>query len=114
MILRQDRPTLASVSGICLFLDGINWIATSSFCWNQSDGDNGLPPPLVPRGCCLHRSEVTPALYFPGNQDPHKSLQPTTAPEGSEINHGIHRSTRKRESESTSPFRVLPEGNSRP
>ena len=28
--------------------------------------------------------------------------------EGSEINHGIHRNTRKRESESTSPFRVLP------
>ena len=27
--------------------------------------------------------------------------------EGSEINHGIHRNTRKRESKSTSPFRVL-------
>ena len=35
------------------------------------------------------------------------------APGGSEINHGIHRNTRKRESESTSPFRVLPGGNSR-
>jgi len=34
--------------------------------------------------------------------------QPIAAPEGSEINHGIHRNTRKRESESTSPFRVLP------
>src|SRR5208283_4791457 len=72
MILRQDRPTLASVSGICLFLDGINWIATTSFCRNQPDGDNGMPPPLAPRGCCSHRSEVTPALYYPGNQDPHK------------------------------------------
>ena len=40
--------------------------------------------------------------------------QPIAAPEGSEINHGIHRNTRKRESESTSPFRVLPGGNSRP
>src|SRR5271157_3596726 len=37
--------------------------------------------------------------------------QPIAAPEGSEINHGIHRNTRKRESESTSPFRVLPGGN---
>ena len=52
--------------------------------------------------------------YYPGNQDPHKSLQPIAAPEGSEINHGIHRNTRKRESESTSPFRLLPGGNSRP
>ncbi|MGA7501391.1 MAG: hypothetical protein WBX00_32055 [Isosphaeraceae bacterium] len=34
--------------------------------------------------------------------------QPIAAPEESEINHGIHRNTRKRESESTSPFRVLP------
>ena len=34
--------------------------------------------------------------------------QPIAAPEGSEINHGIHRNTRKRESESTSTFRVLP------
>jgi len=34
--------------------------------------------------------------------------QPIAAPEGSEIDHGIHRNTRKRESESTSPFRVLP------
>ena len=34
--------------------------------------------------------------------------QPIEAPEGSEINHGIHRNTRKRESESTSPCRVLP------
>ena len=40
--------------------------------------------------------------------------QPIAAPEGSEINHGIHRNTRKRESESTPPFRVLPGGNSRP
>src|SRR5208283_2875688 len=40
--------------------------------------------------------------------------QPIAAPEGSESNHGIHRNTRKRESESTSPFRVLPGGNSRP
>ncbi len=40
--------------------------------------------------------------------------QPIAAPGGSEINHGIHRNTRKRASESTSPFRVLPEGNSRP
>ena len=40
--------------------------------------------------------------------------QPIEAPEGSEINHGIHRNTRKRESESTSPCRVLPGGNSRP
>src|SRR5208282_5646389 len=40
--------------------------------------------------------------------------QPIAAPEGSEINHGIHRNTRKRESESTSPLRVLPGGNSRP
>ena len=40
--------------------------------------------------------------------------QPIAAPEGSGINHGIHRNTRKRESESTSPFRVLPGGNSRP
>ena len=49
-----------------------------------------------------------PGSLYSGNQDPHKSLQPTAAPEGSEINHGIHRNTRKRESESTSPFRVLP------
>ena len=40
--------------------------------------------------------------------------QPIAAPRGSEINHGIHRNTRKRESESTSPFRVLPGGNSCP
>ena len=40
--------------------------------------------------------------------------QSIAAPEGSEINHGIHRNTRKRESESTSPFRALPGGNSRP
>ena len=40
--------------------------------------------------------------------------QPIAAPEGSEINHGIHRDARKREPESTSPFRVLPGGNSRP
>ena len=40
--------------------------------------------------------------------------QPMAPPEGSEIDHGIHRNTRKRESESTSPFRVLPGGNSRP
>ena len=40
--------------------------------------------------------------------------QPIAAPEGSEINHGIHRNPRKRESETTSPFRVLPGGNSRP
>ena len=40
--------------------------------------------------------------------------QPIAAPEGSEINHGIHRDTRKRESESISPFRVLLGGNSRP
>src|SRR5271166_4052300 len=61
-------------------------------------------------------------MYYPGNnQDPHKSSQPIrsskqpiAAPRGSEINHGIHRNTRKRESESTSPFRVLAGGNSRP
>jgi len=40
--------------------------------------------------------------------------QPIAAPKGSEINHGIHRNTRKRESESTSPFRVLAGGNSGP
>src|SRR5271166_1193410 len=40
--------------------------------------------------------------------------QPIAAPRGSEINHGIHRNTRKRESESTSPFRVLPGGGPRP
>src|SRR5208337_2228617 len=40
--------------------------------------------------------------------------QPIAAPEGSEINHGIHRNTRKRESESTSPFRVLPGGGPTP
>ena len=47
---------------------------------------------------------------YPGSQDP----QPIAAPEGSEINHGIHRNARKREPESTSPFRVLPGGDSRP
>ena len=40
--------------------------------------------------------------------------QPIAAPGGSEINHGIHRNTRKRESESTSPFRVLPGGGPTP
>jgi hypothetical protein len=40
--------------------------------------------------------------------------QRIAAPEESEINHGTHRNTRKRESESTSAFRVLPGGNSRP
>ncbi len=40
--------------------------------------------------------------------------QPIAAPGGSEINHGIHRNTRKRESESTSPFRVLPRGGPTP
>jgi hypothetical protein len=40
--------------------------------------------------------------------------QPIAAPGGSEINHGIHQNTRKRESESTSPFRVLAGGNPRP
>src|SRR5271166_6248375 len=40
--------------------------------------------------------------------------QPIAAPEGSEINHGIHRNTRKRESESTSPFHVLPGGGPTP
>src|SRR5271157_534078 len=40
--------------------------------------------------------------------------QPIAAPEESEINHGIHRNTRKRESESTSPFRVLPGGGLTP
>ena len=59
-------------------------------------------------------SMPTTDAYYHGNQDPHKSLQPIAAPEGSEINHGIHRNTRKRESVSTSPFRVLPGGNSRP
>src|SRR5208283_2972555 len=57
----------------------------------------------------------------PGNQDPHKILtadsvqqQPIAAPEGSEINHGIHRNARKRESESTSHFRVFPGGGPTP
>ncbi len=40
--------------------------------------------------------------------------QPIATPGGSEINHGIHRNPRKRESESTSPFGVLPGGNSCP
>ena len=40
--------------------------------------------------------------------------QPIAAPGGSEINHGIHRNPRKRESESTSPFRVLPGGGPTP
>ena len=40
--------------------------------------------------------------------------QPIAVPEESEISHGIHRNTRKRESESTYPFRVLLGGNSRP
>ena len=40
--------------------------------------------------------------------------QPIAAPEGSGINHGIHRNTRKRESESTSPFHVLPGGGPTP
>ena len=39
------------------------------------------------------------------------SLRP---PGGSEINHGIHRGRGKRESESTSPFRVLPRGGPTP
>ena len=43
-----------------------------------------------------------------GDQDHYVRTRPIAAPGGSEFNHGIHRNTRKRESESTSPFRVLP------
>ena len=52
---------------------------------------------------------ITPATKIRTN--PYSRFGPTTADHGSrrsEINHGIHRNTRKRESESTSPFRVLP------
>jgi hypothetical protein len=37
MILRQDHPTLAGVSGICFLLDGINLTATGSFFRNHAD-----------------------------------------------------------------------------
>ena len=43
-----------------------------------------------------------------------RHCQPIAAPGGSEFNHGIHRNTRKRESESTSPFRVFPGGGPTP
>jgi len=49
MILRQDRPTLASVSGICFLLGGINSTATGSFCLNQPDeGVSSRPFPRCP------------------------------------------------------------------
>ena len=59
--------------------------------------------------------------YYHGNQDPHKSLQPIRSSNSRSRLPRDQRSTtesteiaRKRESESTSPFRVLPGGDSRP
>ena len=48
MILRQDRPTLASVSGIGFLIDGINAVATGSLWRSQPDGDIGSPLPRCP------------------------------------------------------------------
>ena len=66
-------------------------------------------------------SPELPTMVLPGQPRSAQILtadsvqqQPIAAPEGSEINHGIHRNTRKRESESTSPFRVLPGGGPTP
>ena len=53
--------------------------------------------------------------YYPGNQDPHRSLQPIRSsnsrsrlPRDQRSTTESHRNARKREPESTSPFRVLP------
>jgi hypothetical protein len=49
MILRQDRPTLASPSGICFLLDGINSTTAGSFFPNQPDeGISSRPFPRSP------------------------------------------------------------------
>ena len=90
-------------------------------------GDGGLPPPsrtesavrvgALSRRCLAGGRKFGENVeWICGTQVTADSVQqqPIAAPEGSEINHGIHRNTRKRESESTSPFRVLPGGGPTP
>ncbi len=63
---------------------------------------------VTPREITERIPGITPATKIRTN--PYSRFGPATADRGSrgsEINHGIHRNTRKRESESTSPFRVL-------
>src|SRR5208337_4029632 len=62
MILRQDRPTLASVSGIGFLIDGINAVATGSLWRSQPDGDIGSPPPPVPHAAAVHIDPKYPRL----------------------------------------------------
>jgi len=58
--LRQDCPSLASVSGTCSLLNGIRAIATGSFCRNQpiNTSHHGLSP-RYPCACSSLRSIVT-------------------------------------------------------
>ena len=50
LILRQDRPTPASLSGSCLLLRGVSSITLGSFCQNQADeGVSSRPFPRRPR-----------------------------------------------------------------
>ena len=96
----------------------IDWGATTGVCGVSAELEGAFPN-FAADGYTV-ASPKTQA-YYPGNQDPHKSLQrirssnsqlrlprdQRSTTESTEI-------TRKRESESTSPFRVLPGGNSRP
>ena len=67
----------------------------------------------IPRSTCLSCSRASRWLEVLPRQPRSAQIltadsvqqQPIAAPEGSEIYHGIHRNARKRESESTSPFR---------
>ena len=61
-----------------------------------------IAAPPVPHAAAVHIDPSPSALYTPATKTA-QILKPTAAPEGSEIKHRIHRSTRKRESESISP-----------
>ena len=107
----------ATILHSALAVWGLIWSGRCRFCWrmgclasiparssssrgsSRSLNNSSLPSPscLLPR---QPRSAQILTAYL-------VQQQPIAAPEGSEINHGIHRNTRKRESESTSPFRVL-------
>src|SRR5208337_4721352 len=80
MILRQDRPTLASVSGIGFLIDGINAVATGSLWRSQPDGDIGSPLPRCPMRLLF--TSIRSALGSLLPQQP-RSAQILTADRGS-------------------------------
>lgn len=76
LILRQIRPTLASLSGSCFLLDGSSAIATVSFCRDRPDA--GVPLRPFPGASC----ECFFAAIHNDFDRPHSSALATTGAGG--------------------------------